>query len=169
VIQRRGGFIEWLGSHPWIARLGGARIAGRLASGAADVDARVADFHARHPGAVAASIGLHSLASAIIALQVGIFLTLAGIPAHPGLVLEIFLVGMLFDVATFYVPARLGTQEGGRMIAMRIAGLDPALGLLLSLVIRVQQVCWTAIGLSVYLAMASRRNRGASPDRSDAR
>jgi hypothetical protein len=45
------------------------------------------------------------------------------------------------------------------MVAMRLAGLDPSLGLLFSLVLRLEQVVWAGVGLAAYAALAAARGR----------
>jgi hypothetical protein len=93
------------------------------------------------------------------ALQLGLFLWWMDAPATLLSVALVFLVARVLDLASFFIPARLGAQEGARMLAMRLVGLDPSLGLLFSLVLRLEQVTWAAAGLAAYGALAAGRGR----------
>ena len=90
-------------------------------------------------------------------LQLWLFLRFLGAPSDLATVALVFLVARVLDLAAFLVPARLGVQEGARMVAMRLAGLDPSLGLLFSLVLRLEQMVWAGIGLAAYAALAAGR------------
>lgn len=157
--QRNGQLAGWLGRHPLVARLMGSDRGARVARGAATFDRRLADFHAENPGAVAASVALHVSALLTGALQIYIFLRLVGAPADPRPVAIIFTVAKAVDMAAFFIPARLGAQEGGRVLAMQLVGIDASFGLLFSLVLRLEQLVWTAIGLAAYAALVASRGR----------
>ncbi len=64
----------------------------------------------------------------------------------------------------FFVPAKMGTQEGGKVLIFKAMGLDPARGLALGLVRRVRELAWAAIGLCL-LGVLSRAQarRGQKP------
>jgi len=151
-LQRRGRLAAFLANHAALRRIVGAQRAARLADGGAAVDRRLAAFHADEPGVFYASVALHAAGTAVGALQIAIFLDWLGIAFQAQIVLRVFLVTTAIDLFSFFIPLRLGAQEGGRMLAMSLAGLDPALGLLFALVIRVEQIVWAAIGFVVYLA-----------------
>lgn len=163
VAQRRGRLASYLGERRGLQRLLGAERAERFAAVAADVDTRIAAFHADTPGDLAASIALHALGSSVGAAQLALFLWLLGVPVGLFTVSLVFLVARVIDLAAFLIPARLGVQEGSRMFAMRLAGLDPALGLLFSLVLRLEQIVFAALGLAAYFALASARARRRAP------
>lgn len=159
IVQRRGRLATLFGARRSLGRLLGAARAERLARSAAEVDARIASFHAERPGDLAAAVGLHLAGSSLGALQLAVFLHWLAAPATLASVVLVFLVARILDLAAFFVPARLGAQEGARMVAMRLAGLDPSLGLLFSLVLRLEQVTWAAAGFAAYAALAAGRGR----------
>lgn len=161
-LQRRGRLASLVGDHPALARLVGADRAARLARAAADVDARIAAFHADRPGTLVSSVLLHVAGNAIGALQLFVFLRWTGYRSDVGTVAVVFLVARMLDVAAFFVPARLGAQEGARMAATSIAGLGAPIGLLFSLALRVEQLVWTALGLAAYAVLVASRPREAS-------
>jgi len=152
-LQRRGRLAEFLTNHALLRRLIGTRRAERLADGATEVDRRLAAFHAEESHAFRASVVLHMAATAVSALQIAIFLHWLGVAPGAQTVLKVFCVASAVDLFSFFIPLRLGAHEGGRMLAMSLVGLDPALGLLLALVIRVEHIVWAAVGLVVYLGV----------------
>lgn len=159
VTQRRGRLAALVGERRVLGRLLGPSRAQRFATLTAEVDGRIAAFHAERPAALLASVLLHTAANCLGALQLFLFLRFLGAPSDLRTVALVFLVARVLDLAAFLVPARLGVQEGARMVAMRLAGLDPSLGLLFSLVLRLEQVVWTGIGLAAYAALAAGRER----------
>ena len=54
-----------------------------------------------------------------------------------------------------WIPARLGSDEGGAISAFALTGLSPVLGLALALTRRVRDLLWTFIGI-IWLALTSR-------------
>jgi uncharacterized protein (TIRG00374 family) len=157
VLQRSGRLAGFLGRHPLVRKLGGDLVADRVARGTSDVDERLASFHADRRASFATSMLLHALGTSIGGLQLILFLVFLGAPFTAGQAAEAFLVAIAFDLFSFFVPARLGAYEGSRVVAMSVAGLDPHLGLLFSLVLRVEQIAWAAIGLVLYPSLLSRR------------
>lgn len=160
VVQRRGRLAALLGERRLLARVLGAQRAAHFARLAGEVDGRIARFHAERPRDLVASTLLHGLGALLGAVQLGLFLHWMDARADLRTIALVFLVARVIDLATFIVPARLGAQEGARMLAMRLAGLDPALGLLFSLVLRLEQLTWAGIGLTAYATLATGRNRG---------
>jgi len=157
VAQRRGRLASLVGERRALARLLGAERAARLGDLAAKVDGHIATFHAERPAELAAAVLLHVAGNTLGALQLWLFLHFMGAASDPRTVALVFLVARAIDVASFLIPGRLGAQEGARMLAMRLAGLDPSLGLLFSLVLRLEQLTWTAAGLTAYAALAAGR------------
>jgi hypothetical protein len=159
VVQRRGRLAGLIGERRGLARVLGAERAERFGRVAAEVDARIARFHAERPGDLALAVALHVAGSSLGALQLLVFLRWMNAPSDATTVALVFLVARVLDLAAFFVPARLGAQEGARMLAMRLAGLDPSLGLLFSLVLRLEQVVWAGAGFAAYAALVTARGR----------
>jgi hypothetical protein len=168
-LQRSGRLAGFLARHPLVRKLGGDLFADRIARGSSEVDERLAAFHADRRRWFAASVLLHVAGTAVGALQLLLFLIFLGVPHDPIPVIEAFLVALALDLFSFFIPARLGAYEGSRVIAMSVAGFAPALGLLFSLVLRVEQVVWAGIGLVLYPSMAARRATGAAAEAADER
>ena len=154
-LQRQGRLAAVFTERPLIGRLAGSALATRIAHGGRAFDERLRAFHADRPAAIARALGLHLLGTSIAALQVACFLYGIGKPVMVTGVLEIFVVGVALDLFSFFVPARLGAQEGARMVALALAGFPARLGLLYSLVLRVEQLAWALVGFLAYLRLAS--------------
>jgi len=150
-------------NHPVVQQICGSRLAEVLSSGSASVDLRIATFHAERTPALLLAILLHIAGSVMGGVQLGLFFFFVSAPATLLMTIEAFLVGIALDLFSFFVPARLGAQEGARMLAVALVGLAPALGLLFSLVLRVEQLAWAGIGLALYSFLVPRRDprRGA--------
>jgi uncharacterized protein (TIRG00374 family) len=59
-------------------------------------------------------------------------------------------MAQLASVIGLLVPAGVGLYEGGHYMAASLLGLDPALGLSVSLIRRVREVFWDMIGLFIF-------------------
>lgn len=164
VLQRRGRLGRVLAGGRLGERLAKNGRGQRLVHRMHALDRRLHAFHADHPRALWRAFGLHLVATSIAAVQIAAFLAGAGIPPVAWTVIEIFLVSIGLDLFSFFVPARLGAQEGARMVAVALADLPARLGLVLSLVLRIEQLTWALIGFAAYLALAPRRRAAASPD-----
>ncbi|MCX8070976.1 MAG: lysylphosphatidylglycerol synthase domain-containing protein [Candidatus Binatia bacterium] len=64
------------------------------------------------------------------------------------LAIEVF--SATLDGILFFVPAKLGTQEGGKVLIFSLLGLDPAKGLAAGVLRRVRELFWAAVGLSLW-------------------
>jgi hypothetical protein len=166
VLQRRGQLAGLLGRRSVLQRLLGEERAARVAHLSEDIDERIADFHAAGRGDAAVSTLLHVAGKAIGAVQLALFFYWLEIPVGAFDVVSIFLIARAIELAAFFMPASLGTQEGGLMLAMTVAGLPVSLGLTFSLVLRLEQVFWTGIGFVAYAgALWQRRSRIPPPVR----
>jgi len=156
-LQRNGRLLSRIVGHRVVRRICGPTFSEGLRSGSASVDLRIAAFHAERTRALLAAIALHVAGSLIGGVQLGLFFLFLSAPATVLMTIEVFLVGIALDLFSFFVPARLGAQEGARMLAVSLVGLEPALGLLFSLLLRVEQIAWAAIGLALYSFLVPRR------------
>jgi hypothetical protein len=67
----------------------------------------------------------------------------------------------LLDMIFFFVTAGLGIQEGGHQAAFLAVGLPGASGVSLSLVSRLDQLFWIAVGLAAGALMEARSHAAA--------
>jgi hypothetical protein len=162
-LQRRGRLASWAGEGRLVRRLLGAARAERVARGAREVDERLAALHARRPHDFRAAVALHGLGTGVGALQLALFLAWLGVPFSAGALLATFAAATALDLFSFSVPARLGAQEGARMVAFALGGFEPARGLLFSLVLRVEQLAFAALGVALYARAAAAPAAGRDP------
>jgi hypothetical protein len=163
LLQRAGKLAAFLGERSIVRRVFGSELADRVARASQEVDARLAALHAERPGDFRAALLLHALGTSVGAVQLAVFLAWLGVPFTLGAVAVAFSVAVALDLFSFFVPARLGAQEASRMLAMSVAGLDPARGLSFSLVLRAEQIFWAAIGLLVVPPLLGARREAAAP------
>jgi hypothetical protein len=158
LLQRRGVFGA-AAAHG--ARLGlPAALAASLRAGGQALDRRLAALYRDRPGAFAASIAWHLGGQLVGLVQLWLILTWLGIPAGLGTCLAIEALSIVIDSATFFVPGRLGVQEGGRVLALTALGMSAASGLALAVVVRLSQLATAALGLAAYgyFSLASARS-----------
>lgn len=149
LLQRGGRLVSWVGEHAALRRFAGAERAERAASASREIDARIAALHRQRPADFRAALLLHATGTCVGALQLAVFFAWLGMPFDAATLVVAFTVGVALDLFSFFVPARLGAQEASRMVAMSVVGFDPARGLLLSLVLRVEQLAWAGVGFLV--------------------
>ncbi len=157
VLQRQGRLASVFGRRSILRRLLGSERAERVAHLSQDIDERIAEFHAAGSGDAVASTLLHLAGKAIGAVQLWLFLSWMGVPVDVFGIASIFLVARAVELAAFFVPASMGTQEGGLMLAMSLVGIPVSLGLTFSLVLRIEQLFWTGIGFVAYAGVLWRR------------
>ena len=141
-------------------RLVGAKLGLQAAlARAADVglvEATLRQFYRRRPYRLALSLAAHFVGWLLSAAELWMILRLLGIEISPttALVLEAFATGIRF--LTFFVPAGVGTTEGGLMLIFVAFGFGAPLGLAFALVRRFREVCWSAVGLIILITVAGR-------------
>jgi glycosyltransferase 2 family protein len=155
IMQRRGLFTAG-------ARLGrrfGLRLPERLGQQLQQLDAEIARFYAA-PGAFALSVACFFVAWCMGVVEVYIVLHFLGIGATVSRAMTIEVLSVAIDALFFFVPAKAGTQEGGKMVIFQVLGLDPAKGLALGIVRRLRELSWSMVGL-VVLARHQARQRAS--------
>jgi hypothetical protein len=97
---------------------------------------------------------------ALGAVEIYLILWILGVPitAHRALTIEALSVAI--DGLLFFVPAKVGTQEGGKVLIFTILGLDPAKGLALGILRHIRELTWAMIGLLI-LSRQQLRSRPA--------
>jgi glycosyltransferase 2 family protein len=154
-LQRRGIFAR---AARMIARLGIAqRFVDRLHAGGTALDDQLSDFYRRRPGAFLVSIAWHVLGQLVSLLQLWFILAALGTPTPLATCLAIEAFALMLDSASFMVPGRVGVQEAGRVLVFTTFGLSAATGLAVAVIIRMNQLTVTAIGLVAYAVLSGRR------------
>jgi hypothetical protein len=112
-------------------------------------------YRVNQPGLVRRMFWIDVACQALIASEVVIVLWSLHLPIHFFTILGIEGVTRGLKMLSGWIPARLGSDEGGAISAFALTGLSPTLGLALALTRRVRDLLWALIGI-VWLAWNSR-------------
>jgi len=143
-LQRRGlfGAVARLSRRLGLAR----RFWREQASAVAALDETLRAYYAR-PGRGALSVGFHLLGWLVGVTEVALILWYLNLPVTAASALALEAGHQLIRAATFFIPAKLGAQEGGSLILFSALGFPAALGVAVSLLRRVREIAWVALGL----------------------
>ena len=151
----------------------GARLLARFKklqalAAAENLDRTLQSFYRREWRRFGLSVGCHLLGWLMGALETWLFLYVLQIPASVTTALVIETLGSAVRFATFFVPGSLGALEGANAAAFAALGLGAPAGLAFSLLRRLRQVAWIALGVLVLLLARARTRRapaapGSSP------
>jgi hypothetical protein len=120
------------------------------------------------PGRFAASVAASLLAWQTGVLETLLVLALLHQPVGLATAIAIEVSAVAIEGMLFFVPARMGTQEGGRVLIFLAMGLPAATGLALGLVRRLRELVWAAAGLAILGSLqVSRKAAGPAGQRGD--
>jgi hypothetical protein len=119
-------------------------------------------YFGRERGRFAASVGLFAVAYAWNSVEAWWICRLIGVPVTLRSVLTIEVLSVAIDGILFFVPAKIGTQEGGKIAVFSLLGLPARFGLAFGIVRHVREVLWAVTGLLIYGA----RRRASAVSRS---
>jgi hypothetical protein len=119
---------------------------------------RLAEFLRDHPGRVVLSTFMFVLAYGWGSFEAYWICRFLGIPVPVFTALAIEVLSVTVDGILFMVPAKIGTQEGGKVAVFAALGLPASLGLAFGLVRHVRELSWAGIGMLLY-ALSARRRR----------
>jgi hypothetical protein len=118
-------------------------------------EASIRTFRLEHPALVARMFWFDVACQLLVAAEVLVVLWALHLPIHFLAVLAIEGMTRTVKMVSGWIPARLGSDEGGAISAFAIAGFSPILGLALALTRRVRDLLWAVTGI-VWLAWNSR-------------
>lgn len=104
-------------------------------------------YVARHPGRCALSTLMFALAYAWGAFEAYWICHFIGLPVGVGAAFMIEALSTAVDSLLFMVPAKIGTQEGGKAVVFAALGLSAASGLAFGVVRHIRELAWAAFGL----------------------
>jgi uncharacterized protein (TIRG00374 family) len=147
---------------------GGGRLLGRIGVGQAQryqdgldsLDRCLQGFYREERGRLLGSTLLHAAAWATGGIEIYLVLVFLGLETSFVMVLAVEAFGAAVKFASFMIPASLGALEGGYVAIFGAFGLAPAVGLSYTLIRRLREAAWAAVG---YLWLASQRARPAVP------
>jgi hypothetical protein len=121
------------------------------------LEASIREYRLSQPALVNRMFWIDVACQVLVAFEVVIVLRSLHLPIHFFAVLAIEGMTRALKLISGWIPARLGSDEGGAISAFALTGLAPLLGLSLALTRRVRDLLWALIGI-VWLAWNSRRS-----------
>src|SRR4030095_15226097 len=142
VVVQAGGALR--GSTRWLQKIGW--LSDRPVETLTQINDELAHFYRREPTRLTLSIVYHFLAWLIGVLEPWLILRWIGLPVSlaEAAAIEAFSTGIRF--AAFLVPGYLGALEAGHMAIFAALGLGAPAGLSFTLIRRVREAAWTALG-----------------------
>ena len=104
----------------------------------------------RRPGDFVLSVGFHYIGWVVGIVEARLILSLLLAPVTWRQAFAIESLSVAIEGILFFVPAKMGTQEGGKYVIFAALGLDPAKGFMLGFVRRLRELAWAAVGLAIY-------------------
>ena len=147
--------IRWVGKVPGL-RGWSTRFIEAHRQALENVDRQIGDLHRQDKRAFYSALLLEYLSRIVQSMEVLFMLLLFGIDCGGGFagitltalhsILIVALTTLLSNLIGF-LPMQLGVQEGGFVISIAALGLSAALGIFVSIICRVRELIWIAIGV----------------------
>jgi uncharacterized membrane protein YbhN (UPF0104 family) len=123
-----------------------------MKDGAAQADAVLSDFYAHHWIRLLGSSLCYLLAWSMGPVEIYILLRLLHQPAPILVALLVEALGLLIERATFLIPAKLVSQEGGKALILATLGYPAGIGFVVGLLRRIKELAWVLLGLTCVAA-----------------
>ncbi|MEJ2670632.1 MAG: lysylphosphatidylglycerol synthase transmembrane domain-containing protein [Deltaproteobacteria bacterium] len=114
----------------------------------AELDSLISTYLGQDRRSFLTSIGLFTVAWALGAVEVFLIFHFLGLPIDAPTAVTVETLSIFIDLVLFFIPAKLGTQEGGKVLIFLSLGLPAAAGLSFGLVRRVRELTWAGVGLA---------------------
>jgi putative membrane protein len=146
VAQRRGMFSPLVRLATVLDRHGRVADLGRRLR---ELDAEIASVHRARRRPFLVSCGWFFVGWTLGALEIALMLWFLGVPVSLERALVIEVLSVAIDTTLFFVPGKLGTQEGGKVLIFTTLGMDAALGLSVGVLRRIRELAWALLGLLI--------------------
>jgi glycosyltransferase 2 family protein len=137
-------------SHVWkvAAKLDIPQLADpEVQAAAGDADALLTDFYANRRARFVLACCCYLVAWSMGPIEIVIYLRLLHQPFTWMTPLLVDALGLLVERATFLIPGKLVSQEGGKALVMGLLGYPAAVGFALGLLRRLKELAWVMFGL----------------------
>ncbi|MBO5548800.1 MAG: flippase-like domain-containing protein [Prevotella sp.] len=134
------------------------RFRGKHAEALRNIDAQISALYSQDTKAFYTSLMLEYTSRMVQSLEVMFMLLLFGIDNGGGLdgmvltyLHSVLIVAFttLFANLIGFLPMQIGVQEGGFVLSIAALGLSAALGIFVSIICRVREIIWIAIGMAL--------------------
>jgi uncharacterized membrane protein YbhN (UPF0104 family) len=119
-----------------------------IVAAAADADTLLVDFYERHGGRLIAACACYLFAWALGPIEIFIYLRLLHQSASWTIAVLVEAMGLLVERATFLIPAKLVSQEGGKALILSMLGYPADVGFAIGFIRRLKEMVWVAFGLT---------------------
>ena len=137
-------------SHLWRAaarlHIGGVQ-SEQIGAAADEADGLLLDFYAEHRTRFFVATLCYLVAWSLGPLEIYLLLYLLHQPDSLRLALLVDGVGLLLERATFLIPAKLVSQEGGKALILAMLGYRAGVGFAIGFLRRVKEMVWVLLGL----------------------
>ncbi len=161
IVQRRGklgSVVRWA----VVRRIGGRGLAA-IESNISQVDEALKGFYRTRPLDLPLSVLWHTAGMVVGIAPAFYFLAVTTDGPTLSMAASIVVLGTWFNLVTFAVPVDVGVQESVRVIAFRVLGFGSALGLAYGIVLRLEQLFWSGVGLMMYGVLVIRMRQRTAP------
>jgi uncharacterized membrane protein YbhN (UPF0104 family) len=118
-----------------------------IKASADEADALLIDFYARHRVRFLIAAFCYLVAWSLGPLEIYILLRLLNQPDSLRIALLVEGVGLLIERATFLIPAKLVSQEGGKALILSMMGYPAGVGFAIGFLRRIKEMVWVLLGL----------------------
>jgi glycosyltransferase 2 family protein len=115
---------------------------------AGEADTRLLEFYENHRGRLLASCCCYLIAWSLGPIEIYIYLRLLHQPVTWTIAVLVETMGLLIERATFLIPAKLVSQEGGKALILSVLGYPADAGFAIGLIRRIKEMVWVGLGLA---------------------
>jgi glycosyltransferase 2 family protein len=115
---------------------------------AAQADTLLVDFYEQNTPQFIAACLCYACAWALGPLEILIYLKLLHQPATWITAVLVEALGLLIERATFLIPAKLISQEGGKALILSMLGYSADIGFAIGFLRRIKEIAWVTFGLT---------------------
>ena len=124
----------------------------KFVEGSAPVRRSLQGYLRAHPFRLAGSTLMFMIGYAWGAAEIWLITRFLGVGLTLHQCLAIEFLSNLVDALAFMVPAKIGTQEGGKAVIFKGLGLAPDLGFTVGLIRHIRELAWAGSGLAMFAA-----------------
>jgi uncharacterized membrane protein YbhN (UPF0104 family) len=132
---------------------------------AAEADVLLVRFYEQHRWRLLASCFCYLVAWSMGPVEIYILLRLLHQPATWPVAFLVEALGLLIERATFLIPAKLVSQEGGKALILALLGYSADVGFAIGFLRRIKEMVWVLFGLAAWTGhrlIAERRDEAVA-------
>jgi glycosyltransferase 2 family protein len=130
----------------------------------AELDGYIASFLRGNQKEFWASTGLFALGWALGVVEVYLIFYFLGLPIDLPTAVTVESLSVFIDGMMFFVPGKLGTQEGGKVLIFMSLGLPPVSGMAFGLIRRIREIFWAGVGMAFLTTFRAPGPGGTEPE-----